>query len=64
MALNVETEELTCDTEGCNRTANLSTSVGKGWYFTVEDVQNKIATHTDYCPEHAKGRRRNTTEPT
>jgi len=55
MSLNIHTEELTCDTDGCNQTTDLTTSVSKGWYFTVEDVENHhIATHTDYCPTHAK----------
>lgn len=63
MALDVETEELTCDTEGCDATENLTASVPAGWYFTVEDVKNHVATHTDYCPEHANGRRRKTTDP-
>lgn len=62
MALDKETETVTCDTENCDRKATLAVSVPKGWYFTVE-VENHIGTYTDYCPEHANGRKHTNSDP-
>lgn len=65
MALNVDTEIISCDGEQCEETAPLANSVVQGWWFTVHTEKEPGITgrYLDFCPDCSGGKRIKITPP-